>query len=49
MHTAADQHAVIEISGLAEQAAAAAQAYRDTVQHVSLTSATLELPDSQAR
>ena len=47
--TAADQHAVIEISGLAEQAAAAAQAYRDTVQHVSLTAATLELPDSQPR
>jgi hypothetical protein len=44
--TAADQHAVIEISGLAERAAAAAQAYRDTVQHVSLTAATLELPDS---
>jgi hypothetical protein len=32
--TAADQHAVIEISGLAEQAAAAAQAYRETVQDV---------------
>ena len=28
---------------------AAARAYRDTVQHVSLTAATLELPDSQAR
>jgi hypothetical protein len=46
--TAADQHAVIEISGLAEQAAAAAQAYQETVQHVSLTAATLELPDSHA-
>jgi hypothetical protein len=46
--TAADQHAVIEISGLAEQAAAAAQAYRETVQDVSLAAATLELPDSHA-
>jgi hypothetical protein len=46
--TAADQHAVIEISDLAEQAAAAAQAYRETVQDVSLAAATLELPDSHA-
>ena len=43
--TAADQHAVIEISGLAEQAAAAAKAYRDTVQDVSLTAATLEISE----
>jgi hypothetical protein len=46
--TAADQYAVVEISGLAEQAAAAAQAYRETVQDVSLAAATLELPDSHA-
>jgi hypothetical protein len=46
--TAADQHAVTEISGLAEQAAAAAAAYRETVHDVSLAAATLELPDSHA-
>jgi hypothetical protein len=47
--TAADEHAVIEISGLAEQAAAAAQEFRETVQHVSLAAAALVLPDSEAR
>jgi len=47
--TAADEHAVVEISGLAEQAAEAAQAFRDTVQHVSLAAAALALPGSQAR
>ena len=46
--TAADQHAVTEISGLAEPAAAAAAAYRETVHDVSLAAATLELPDSHA-
>jgi hypothetical protein len=47
--TAADDHAVVEISGLTEQAAAAAQAFRDTVQHVSLAAAALVLPGSEAR
>jgi hypothetical protein len=47
--TAADEQAVVEISGLAEQAAAAAQAFRDTVQDVSLAAAALVLPDSEAR
>ncbi|MGO8890997.1 MAG: hypothetical protein ACLP8X_17230 [Streptosporangiaceae bacterium] len=47
--TAADEHAVVEISGLAEQAAEAAQAFRDTVQHVSLAAAALAIPGSQAR
>jgi hypothetical protein len=35
----------MEIGGLAEQAAAAAKAYRDTVQDVSLTAATLEISE----
>ena len=47
--TAADEQAIVEISGLAEQAAAAAQAFRDSVQHVSLAAAALVLPDSEAR
>jgi hypothetical protein len=47
--TAADEQAVVEISGLAEQAAAAAQAFRDTVQDVSLAAAALALPGSEAR
>jgi hypothetical protein len=47
--TAADEHAVVEISGLAEQAAAAARTFRDTVQHVSVAAAALVLPDSEAR
>jgi hypothetical protein len=47
--TAADEHAVVEISGLAEQAAAAAQAFRDTVQQVSLAAEALVLPEPQIR
>jgi hypothetical protein len=47
--TAADEQAIVEISGLAEQAAAAAQAFRDSVQDVSLAAAALVLPDSEAR
>jgi hypothetical protein len=47
--TAADEHAVIEISGLAEQAATAAQAFRDTVRQVSLAAAALALPEPVAR
>jgi hypothetical protein len=41
--TAADEHAVAEISGLTEQAAAA-QAFRDAVQTLGLAAAALELP-----
>ncbi len=47
--SAADEQAIVEISGLAEQAAAAAQAFCDSVQHVSLAAAALVLPDSEAR
>lgn len=42
--TAADQHAVTEISGLTEQAATAARAFQHTVQQVSLAAAALTLP-----
>jgi hypothetical protein len=41
--TAADEHAVAEISGLTERAAAA-QTFRQAVQDVSLAAAALELP-----
>ncbi len=47
--TAADEHAVIEISSLAEQAAAAAQAFRDAVQQVCEAAAALALPGPEAR
>jgi hypothetical protein len=47
--TAADEHAVLEISGLTEQAAAAAEAFRDTTQQVSLAAAALVLPGPDAR
>ena len=42
--TAADEHAVAEISGLTERAAAAAQAFQQAVQKVGLAAAALELP-----
>lgn len=41
--TAADEHAVMEIRGLTEQAAAAAQAFRDTVGPVSQAAAALAI------
>jgi hypothetical protein len=47
--TAADEHAVSEISGLTEQAAAAARAFRETVLQVSLAAAALALPEPEAR
>jgi hypothetical protein len=47
--TAADEHAVSEIRNLTEQAAVAAQAFRDTVGQVSQAAAALELPDPDAR
>jgi hypothetical protein len=43
--TAADQHATAEITGLAEQAANAAQAFRDTLQRATLAAEALALPD----
>ena len=45
--TAADQHATAEITGLAEQAATAAQAFRETLQQATLAAEALALPDSQ--
>jgi PAS domain-containing protein len=47
--TAADEHAVSEIRGLTEQAAAAAQTFRDTVGQVSQAAAALALPEPEAR
>ena len=44
--TAADQHATAEITGLAEHAAAAAQAFRETLQQATLAAEALALPDS---
>jgi hypothetical protein len=46
--TAADEHAVVEISGLTEQAAAAARAFRDTVGQVGEAAAALTLPEQEA-
>jgi hypothetical protein len=42
--TAADQHATVEIAGLAEQAAQAAQALRETLQRATLAAEALALP-----
>ena len=47
-HTAADEHAVSEISGLTGQAAAAAQAVRESMRQVSLAAAALVLPGPEA-
>jgi hypothetical protein len=41
--TAADQHATVEITGLAEQAAEAAQAFRETLQQATLAAQALAL------
>ncbi len=43
-HTAADEHAVTEISDLTDQATAAAQAVRDSMRQVGLAAAALALP-----
>ncbi len=43
--TAADQHATMEITGLAEQAAEAAQALRETLQQATLAAEALALPE----
>jgi hypothetical protein len=45
--TAADQHATMEITGLAEQAAEAAQALRETLQQATLAAEALALPESR--
>ncbi len=43
--TAADQHATVEITGLAEQAGEAAQAVRETLQQATLAAQALALPE----
>lgn len=43
--TAADQHATVEIAGLADQAAQAAQAFRETLQQATLAAEALALPE----
>ena len=43
--TAADQHATVEITDLAEQAAQAAQAFRETLQQATLAAEALALPE----
>lgn len=45
-HTAADEHAVTEISALTDQAAAAAQAVRESMRQVGLAAAALALPEA---
>jgi hypothetical protein len=45
--TAADQHATVEITDLAEQAAEAAQAFRETLQRATLAAEALVLPESR--
>src|SRR6516162_2565444 len=45
--TAADQHATVEITDLAEQTAEAAQAFRETLQRAALAAEALALPDSR--
>jgi hypothetical protein len=46
--TAADEHAITEISGLTDQATAAAQAARESMRHVGLAAAALALPEPAA-
>jgi hypothetical protein len=45
--TAADQHATAEITGLAEEAAEAAQAFREILQRAALAAEALALPESR--
>jgi hypothetical protein len=45
--TAADQRATVEITGLAEQTAEAAQAFRETLQRAILAAEALALPESR--
>lgn len=46
--TAADQHATVEITDLAEHAADAGRALRETLQQATLTAETLALPQSRS-
>jgi hypothetical protein len=46
--TAADEHAITEISGLTDQATAAAQAVRDSMRQVGLAAEALALPEPAA-
>lgn len=46
--TAADEHAVTEISDLTDQATAAALAVRESMRHVGLAAAALALPEPAA-
>jgi len=45
--TAADQRATVEITGMAKQAAEAAQAFRETLQRATLAAEALALPESR--
>jgi hypothetical protein len=45
--TAADQHATVEITDLAGQAAEAAQAFRETLQQATMAAEALALPESR--
>jgi hypothetical protein len=45
--TAADEHATVEIKSLAEEAAVAAQALRETLRRAALAAEALALPDSR--
>jgi hypothetical protein len=47
-HTAADEYAITEISGLTDQATAAAQAARESMRQVGLAAAALALPEPAA-
>jgi hypothetical protein len=47
-NTAADEHAITEISGLTDQATAAAQAARESMRQVGLAAAALALPEPAA-
>jgi hypothetical protein len=45
--TAADEHATVEITDLAEQATLAAQAVRETLQQATMAAEALALPESR--
>jgi hypothetical protein len=45
--TAADQRATVEITGMAEQTAEAAQAFRETLQRATLAAEALAFPESR--
>jgi hypothetical protein len=45
--TAADQHATVEITDLAEQAAEAGQAFRESLQRATMAAEALALPETR--